>query len=335
MPGQGNNKIVLGFPLDLLLNRECSYADYIKAFRDDKYYGWPDDPKNSGGIILSDNTPAAGSKKAKPDLFSGNIVIKGSPGTGKSTLAMQIAVSCTNVINNLSSIYFSLEETPKVILMKASEFRWEDQFHIIEHLHNPEDLESSEELGNALNRILTQPEKCPFRTVERGNCSPHEGGNPKAKVLVPALSPQSVLINDKNSHHELFWKRYKQLQNLLEAVKKLNEKNNENSEFPFIRLFCIDSLNVFGDQPLNRVELFRIFDLFKRYKTVGVFVIENEDTHRSYNSSQIEYLADVVISLCSEYEKGYFILYLEILKSRYHQQIYGKHPFKIFHGIKQ
>jgi hypothetical protein len=153
-------------------------------------------------------------------------------------------------------------------------------------------------------------------------------------VLLPLLSPRSV-VHDPETSDKLFWERYRQLEALLAAAKTLRDKPLCEGEKRFnLRLICIDNLNVFGDHPLTREEMHRIFDLFRRYETIGVFVLENEegefaDPGGNISRDTAEYLADVIIALENDNDQGYFLRYLEVLKSRYQHQVYGKHPFKI------
>ncbi len=305
-----NNRIYLGHPLDILLNRDCKYSDYVK-YVNTQLSDKENFKEKYGGLTFPEGSPDS-------HLWSGNIVIQGSPGTGKSTLAMQIAVSCA--IGNHSAIYLSFEEHVNTVIDKSELFGWKEHLCPITLLHNPENSDSPQQLANDLGEIFKNSDNCENKNV--------------SKVLLPSLSPRSIIDNDDESNSDLFWKRYKQIQDLLVASKFFNEpddpKNTDKyKNVPKIKLFCIDSLNVFGNKPLSRVELFRIFDLFKRYKTIGVFIIEDDFGNLKNNSYQIEYLADIVISLSSEYENGYYVRYLETLKSRYQHQIYGKHPFKI------
>ena len=74
---ENTERIYLGYPLDILLNRDCKFSDYKNIIGTCKK---PIKNKGEmGGIVLpNDNDPG-----------TGNIIIRGKPGTAKSTLALQ------------------------------------------------------------------------------------------------------------------------------------------------------------------------------------------------------------------------------------------------------
>jgi KaiC/GvpD/RAD55 family RecA-like ATPase len=323
-----NHGLTLGYPLDLLLCRDNRPADYSS------------DGSNPSIFLPDDNSPG-----------TGNIVIRGRPGTGKSTLALQISVAtCLQTKGKYCSAYFSLEEKPEHLRFHAESFGWGNYLRPLIHLHSPGDNVEHTKLAEILKKVLSQPDDCPMLTNENRICNTehffsHEGslGKPGC-VLLPSLSPRALSLSDEDSS-DIFWQRFEQLEYLLKAGRTLREQEKQDKsltdtcKFPDLRVVCIDSMNVFGNKLLSREEIFRIFDLFKRYQVIGIVIVE-EDEHQvespdsRLHGDTIEYLADMVIALKNEADKGYFIRYLEIVKSRYQHQVYGKHPFKIGHSHK-
>jgi len=105
-----------------------------------------------------------------------------------------------------------------------------------------------------------------------------------------------------------------------------------------LRVICLDSLNVFSDRPLTREEIYRLFDLFRRYGVVGIFTLEEDeestivDPAVQASRETAEYLADLVVHLDIADDQGYLVRHFEVVKSRYHHQTYGKHPFRLEHS---
>jgi len=314
-------RIILGYPLDLLFDRNCKLHDYIDALKSHDDLIKVHENLNSrnktgeiGGIILpEDENPG-----------TGNIVIRGKPGTAKSTFALQMAIAATvdkEVHNNSMSIYLSLEESPENVITKANAFGWNVKCKKVDHLKELSELSSIKDYADELTSILRI-----------------EGSSKiEAKVLFPMLTPGNLFHTD-NHGDTLFLERYKQIENLLAAARYARNPNGniENTEekFPRLAFVIIDSINVFGDKPLTREELNRLFLLFKKFKVIGVFIVEDQDyTSLGSLSSQpieiVDYLADVVISLSTDEDDGYFLRYFEIKKSRYQHQVYGKHPYRL------
>lgn len=308
----------------------------------------------NGGLFL----PAEG------DPGTGNIVIKGSPGTGKSTLALQMLYQTVcgkenkqGPVEGYFALYFTLEEQIDHIINKMKAFRWENeekecQLRKLVHLENTDETTSPDKLADYMIKILTQPCNCIIRNLPGDNeeslsedpenkiCKVHLSEQGKiiektgSRVLLPMLSPKSISTSDFKS---TYWERYKQIEKYLIAadyVKKQKKRNPEKFiNVPELKMICIDSLNVFGDKQLDRDEIFRLFDLFKRYSIIGIFIFEsNQDYSNRYFSQMnddIDFSADVVISLQNDQDKGYMMRYFEVAKSRYKPQVFGKHPYFI------
>src|SRR5664279_2233635 len=84
--------IHLGYPLDQLMHRECRVLVPERHLESDM------------GILFT----------RADDPGSGNIVIMGPPGSGKSTLGLHITHACAaRHENQCYSAYFSLECTPE------------------------------------------------------------------------------------------------------------------------------------------------------------------------------------------------------------------------------
>lgn len=281
--------------------------------------------------------------KTSDTTGSGNILIKGRPGSGKSTLALQMAVACTFSPNHYSSIYISFEETIRDIQIKARGFNWQDKLCPISYLDTIDEMSSPEEIGESLKKVMTQPDGCLFKqsdvtgikeNLKHESCEEHCDKTKQRlyepRVFLPLLSPRG-LFSEGQTHDDLFWERYRQLERLLTGIEYLNDHPEKSNGIPSIRMVCIDSLNVFGDERLTRNELFKLFDLFKSKGVIGVFAAEQESwvTKQPVGESIEDYLADIIIQLHMEDDSGYASRYFEITKSRYQHQVYGIHPLRL------
>jgi KaiC/GvpD/RAD55 family RecA-like ATPase len=105
-----------------------------------------------------------------------------------------------------------------------------------------------------------------------------------------------------------------------EAAAKVVARREARAILPLV---VIDSLNMFGSSQLTRNHVYQLLQLFKRYRRVGVFIVESNDGI-AFDST----VADVVIRLSSAKDDGYAVRHIEIEKSRYSNCVRGIHPFK-------
>jgi KaiC/GvpD/RAD55 family RecA-like ATPase len=273
-------------------------------------------------------------EREQGQMSTGNIVIAGEPGTAKSTLALQFAASCVRLNNASVPAYISLEASADAVIGKARPFGWDHYLSEVRHIHEVDDFSSADHLADLLKKALSRPKECPIAS-ERSDCRNvasicGDCGKPPFRpcVLLPFLSPRPIAA--EGSHDALFARRLRQLERLLEAGQRLNERMRTRKGNPedwhirhFLPLVVVDSLNMLGLRPLSRDEIYHLFTLFRRCNTTGVFVVETtRDT--PFDST----MADVVISLKREEDQDYAVRYLEVEKSRYYHQVYGRQLFR-------
>ena len=171
-----------------------------------------------GGILLPRPLESEREGKEAGDEGSGNIVIMGAAGTGKSTLAFQMAAACASKLNHGIAVYYSLEvsfqqfrhsmiqENQKELdaIMLTPMYDFSEQLN----------LDSDQALGNALRSSLN--------TDSTGRMN-EETGESKIlpQILFPNLSPCSI-SDDQVNHDEVFLKRFKELELLLRAIYAYN-----------------------------------------------------------------------------------------------------------------
>ncbi len=351
------NSIILGDYLDLLLNRtmdpeevygesetegvyiryvndkpiqstasKLGQYEYIKYSRSSRTLHQNESDEvsfiYSGGI----RTPHYSGEK-KMDEGSGNIVISGKPGVGKSTLAFQFAAACASKFNEGIAVYFSLDVDEKQIVksMKRSggdlkinflcDYPMEGNGALLQS-----DTDSNEELETMFKNVL-------YKNKENKIIP---------QIILPKLSPRGISSDVGVEEDAIFLERISELQKLLRAVSIYNagqRKKKIECREPMVKLVVIDSLDVFGERTLNREEISRLFMLFKQYGIIGVFTMgyvgyESLTSEALYRAA-VTYQADVVIELKREFYNNYTCSYFEIVKSRYIRHVLGHHPYKV------
>ncbi len=350
------NSIILGDYLDLLLNRTLDAEEvYGDTPRGGVYYKYThknsiqstvsklgqyeyiryakkwerlEQPEGdsfiySGGIRIPHYH-----KTEKVDEGSGNMVILGKPGVGKSTLAFQFAAACASQLNNGIAVYFSLDVDEKQIVksMKRSDDELrvnflcayrsvEEKGRFVQH-----NVGSNEELERMFRKVL-------YKNKE---------GKTIPQIVLPKLSPRGICPNTDTQEDVIFLQRIGELQKLLRAISTYNDlerRKEDGRRGSLVKLVVIDSLDVFGEKILTSEEINRLFMLFKQYGIIGVFTmgfVGNESlTSEAAYRSAVTYQADVVIELKKEFYNNYTCSYFEIVKSRYVRHVLGRHPYKV------
>lgn len=315
--------IILGYPFDQLFDKDC-----------------PLEPWRSGqSVIPAIKLPwQTQSKEVRPG--TGNIIICGPPGSGKSTLALEWAMKCAYRNENRSnSIYISLETGVEEVIAKAEPFGWHKWLRAARFSDPVDEFSDAKACADSLHALLHDNVRDSHAATSCG-CSDED--DPTRRVLICSLSPRPLKCED-GLHHS-YWRRYGQLERLLRAAKDLSDAKAEaldtetanppssTSRSPgeygrpgpiILPVIVIDSLNMFGSRPLTREEVFLLFSLFRKYRRIGVFTVESsQDT--LFDST----MADVVVSLTNEKDRGYYVQHFEIQKSRYFDHIRGLHPYK-------
>lgn len=323
-------RIVLDYPMDVLLDRRCKLQDYengiIEHLRNGKKLRsfTPSLTGSIGGLTFP-NPGNAG---------SGNILLIGKPGTGKSTLALQWAVACTNEPNTYSSLFISLEETSAQVRQKAKDLGWDGRLRELRFCRIGEEFARGlplEKQAQVLEHALRRPKRdCAMdawreEDGKEPTCDAHLPELPeedRRTLFLATLTPKARGCSDPQ---RTFDERYHQVEDLLIAFEQLRESDKESRK-PKLRMVCIDGLGSFGDGPLSREQIRQLFGLFQRCGVVGICTAEEAGTG---DIQEMEYLADIVVHLQGEEDGSYFVRDLEITKSRYQQQVSGRHPFRI------
>lgn len=257
-----------------------------------------EDISENGGILI-------GAGARRDDLETPIVVIEGTTGTGKTTLALQIAHS-TARNEEWTVFFYSLEQTIQSLKNVALNF---DSFK-----------ERNENTRDAFNEIKEQPEVnfCDLSKLEQEL----EFEAKENKIYFCHFSPRPFTRKEEKDIFE---------QRIAELNHVLNEVTAKIDQSYFI-LFVVDSLTAFTGRSLQRNEIYRLFTVFRNYHIPAIVTLERYSVSSVEDEGMFEcarFLADIVISLTKDTQVGYLQYFLEIVKSRICRQALGKHLYKI------
>lgn len=350
------NSVILGDYLDLLLNRATdpreAYGDnvtdgvYVKYINEETQNTTSRLGQYEYILYANESEKQQKDQQGEPDFIyiggiriphyhgtdkidegSGNIVISGKPGVGKSTMAFQFAAACASELNHGIAVYFSLDVEEKQIVKSMRHIDSELRINYLcdypsaqSREWNQYDAGSNEELEAMFRNVLYKDKE--HRIVPQ--------------IVFPKLSPRGISPDTSAKEDFIFLQRIEELQKLLRAISTYNMRERaKEAELrePFVKLIVIDSLDVFGERTLTREEINRLFMLFKQYGIIGVFTMgfvgyEFLNSEAVYKAA-VTYQADVVIELKREFYNNYTCSYFEIIKSRHVRHVLGHHPYKV------
>lgn len=341
---------------------ECNYCNICNGCTN-KCNLYPSDKKSvrrglknsnyQGGLILpckrNENEEASDLSLPGTEQYmtgSGNVVINGDYGAGKSTLAFQIAATCANKINNGIAVYYSLESSREQLV---NNFTWSDReianqvagkggFVKYEDIQNDAEvtafIKKKNNKVNVMSSFLiidNKSDKSAEALKKKFIQALNKEKRPIPQVLIPKLSPRGTF--GLNTESDLFNKRYRELKYMLIAIEQYNLEIDKNKNgWPKVKVVIVDSLNAFCDRPILRGEVDMLFDLLSVHHMLGVFTLENcveENIVGTDYIKNIGYRADVVVSLHTSDFNHSRETYLDILKSRNIPNESGSFLYKI------
>ena len=283
--------IDLGLRLNHLINRNTELGKNLK--------------ERPFGLILP----------AEKVIGSGVVVFIGEPGSGKSTLGLQVAAAAAS--QGFDSAYLSLEEDPERVEAKAKTFGWGSYLWSANFLTT-----FGAKQASSPNRPAAPDPEGLAKLLEQ--CRGKDLG--VGKILLPGLLPRP-LAHDESRLTSFFWGQYRQIEFLVRSAAAHNRKslgNDNKTDRTGIRLIVIDSLNMLGIEHRNREMLHRLFDLFRQNHIMGIFTVESS-SDLGFDST----MGDIVFKFSREIDSGYEITLLECSKSRFSARTQGCHPYKI------
>lgn len=350
------NSIILGDYLDLLLNRTQDFRDadgkrpaegvYIECSHDNSIRSTISKLGQYEYISYANNSWMLHNEKKEKPLFtysggirtphyhgvekidegSGNIVISGRPGVGKSTLAFQFAAACASSLNKGIAVYFSLDIDEKQIVKSMKNPNGSLNINFLCDYSSAKGVEMLQYDANSDEALEMMFREALYKKEQKI----------VPQIVFPKLSPRGISSDAGAKEDAIFLERIDELQKMLRAIHAYNTKEREKKNQdrnPLVKLVVIDSLDVFGEKTLTREEINRLFMLFKQYGIIGVFTMGSVDydslaPEAAYKAA-VTYQADVLIEMKKEFYNNYTCSYFEVLKSRYIRHVLGHHPYKV------
>lgn len=231
-------------------------------------------------------------------------LVKGRPGSGKSTFALQLVSNIAKAKENkfFVNLYFTIEEGTESVFRQAENFGWDGCIKKIDL--GFKDKQKDEEQEVALDKYLDDHLENILKDTTQSNSD---------GCVVISSTPGSSFE--------------KRLENLITVVPRVVNSLKNIYKDIFIGVIVIDSLpGLVGDKP-KRFHLLELRKALSDCNSLVVFI--TEDTGKAVGYDFEEYIADIVIEMGTLRQEEYLLRYIEILKARHQSHALGRHQVKI------
>jgi len=230
------------------------------------------------------------------------LLITGDPGTGKSTLALELCYHFSQKPVSKHSLYITTESDAEWAVSKANEFKWNDPVEVI---HSDNTKKKTSQISVV-------------KLADADKALAHFCGKTQ-KISSPAMIAMRTIasmVGIKVENEDIERAQKSRLDK--KAVKHL-KTNVAHS------ILVIDSLNVIRDTE-KQADFFEKFTSFSGDEIEVVCVILDSKPNQP---AYWEYASDLVFRLGWTEASNYKIRTISITKARYQPHVWGEHQLKI------
>jgi KaiC/GvpD/RAD55 family RecA-like ATPase len=280
-----------------------------------------------GGLYV----PAHRSQKGKPLT----LLLTGPPGSGKTTLALEMCYRLSNNADAPHSLYLTAEGESWKLKDKAIRYGWDSKsFYTIQDETQINSDDFSQEVKKQQEpRVVIWSARDVYNVLKNGS----EVDKSKFKffwknfnkISSPIVSLLQKISPDYNIDiASILISTINQFVSSGEDFEKDDNKNKSvYNEFGFL---VIDSLDVISNEESAKYLFEKFLTSISGGPSIVIFIVDpkSEDKYINY----LEHVCDVLLHVDYYYESSskYLIRTIEVKKARYQSHVWGKHQLKVY-----
>jgi RecA/RadA recombinase len=252
------------------------------------------------------------------------LLITGPPGSGKTTLALEMCYRLSKNNDAPHSLYLTAEGESWKLKDKAIRYGWDKEvFYTVQDESQPDSNSVSEEAKKQQDpRVLIWSARDVYNVIKSDGENDHSKFRVFLKYFKKFSSPIVSLLQKINPGYnfDLASNIVSSLYQFIPSESDYDKKKNKGDVFNEFGFLVIDSLDVISNEELRKY----LFDTFLTSISGGpavvVFIVDPESEGKYYK--YWEHMCDVLLNMDYYYEASsrYMIRTIEVKKARYQSQ---------------